>query len=213
MDRSLERFPDDPRLRLEQALAAASRFAVTIDGDRYSSAPLPGVVINLNGMRGGALAAPRPTARDQAATMLAALVDDPIVGVEARIRLGYLQWAIRDDLSARASLTRAAADANDPDDRYLAEFLLGWMAMQDGDAATAIPHLHAALRRGRIRSPRRSRCPRSRFSRATRPRAYDIAQSSLDKRPTDVDPWRLILYAHHPRLPGLIAQLRKQVHP
>ena len=213
MDRALERFPDDPRLRLEQALAAAGRFAVTIDGDRFSSTPLPGVVININGMRGGAPTAPRPTARDQAATMLAALVDDPIVGVEARIRLGYLQWSIRDDESARAQLTRATADATNADDRYLADFLLGWIAMQADDATAAIAHLDAALAARPDSQSAAVALSALTLQQGDATRAYDIAQSSLDKRPTDVDPWRLILYAHHSRLPGLIAQLRRQVRP
>jgi len=212
MDRALERFPDDPRVRLEQALAAVSRFAVTIDGEHYSSAPLPGV-ININGMRGGTLSAPRPTARDQAATMLAALVDDPVVGVEACIRLGYLQWAVADDESARAVLTRAAADAKETDDRYLAEFLLGWIAMQAGDAAAAIRHLDAALAARPDSQSAAVALAALTLQQGDATRAYDIAQSSLDKRPTDVDPWRLILYGHHPRLPSLIAQLRKQVRP
>jgi tetratricopeptide (TPR) repeat protein len=212
MDRALERFPNDPRVRLEQALAAVSRFAVTIDGERYSSAPLPGV-ININGMRGGTLSAPRPTARDQAATMLAALVDDPVVGVEACIRLGYLQWAIADDESARAVLTRAAADAKESDDRYLAEFLLGWIAMQAGDAAAATRHLDAALAARPDSQSAAVALAALTLQQGDATRAYDIAQSSLDKRPTDVDPWRLILYGHHPRLPSLIAQLRKQVRP
>lgn len=213
MDRALERFPDDPRLRLEQALAAAGRFAVTIDGDRDASTLFPGVVVNVNGMRGGALAAPRPTARDQAVTMLAALIDDPVVGVEARVRLGYLHWTIRDDTSARAELTRAAADAKDADDRYLAEFLLGWMAMQAGDAAAAVPHLEAALAARPDSQSAAVALAALTLQQGDATGAYDIAQSSLDKRPTDVDPWRLILYAHHPHVSGLVAALRTLVHP
>ena len=166
-------------------------------------------------MRGGALAAPRPTARDQAATMLAALVDDPVVGVEARASgSGYLQWAIRDDESARASLTRAAADAKDADDRYLARV----PSRVDRDAGRKTPPRRfristRRLPRGRIRSRRPSRSPRSTLQQGDAARAHDLAQSSLDKRPADVDPWRLILYGHYSRLPGLIAQLRTQVHP
>jgi len=44
-------------------------------------------------------------------------------------------------------------------------------------------------------------------------KAHDLAQASLDQRRADVDPWRLFLYGHHPRLAGLIAELRRQVKP
>ena len=44
MDRALERFPGDPALRLEQAIAAAGRFAVTAEGGRFSTDPIPGIV-------------------------------------------------------------------------------------------------------------------------------------------------------------------------
>lgn len=213
MDRALDRFPDDPRLRLEQAIAAASRYAVTIDGDRYATSPLPGVVVNINGMRGGALAAQRPTAREQAVMMLAALTEDPVVGVEARIRLGYLHWAVRDDTSAHAELTRAAAGAKETDDRYLAEFLLGWIAMQAGNAAAAVPHLDAALAARPDSQSAAVALAALALQQGDSTRAHDIVQSSLDKRPTDVDPWRLILYGHHPHLAARIAELRKRVHP
>lgn len=213
-ERALERFPGDSALRLEQALASSERFSVTTDGDRYSLGLPPGVVVNINGLRGqGSPLTQRMTSRDQAVAMLADLVNDPIVGVEARIRLGYLHWALEDDAAARAELARASADAKESDDRYLAEFLLGWIAMQDGDAAGAVPHLEAALA---VRPDSQSAAvalAALTLQQGDASRAYDLAQSSLDKRPTDIDPWRLILYAHHPRLPGLIAEMRKQVHP
>ena len=85
--------------------------------------------------------------------------------------------------------------------------------MQDGDAAAAIPHLDAALAARPDSQSAAVALSALTLQQGDATRAYDIAQSSLDKRPTDVDPWRLILYAHHPRLPGLIAQLRKQVRP
>ena len=213
-ERALERFPNDSVLRLEQALALAERFSVTTDGDRYSTGLPPGVVVNINGLRGQGLPLTlRMTSRDQAIAMLADLVNDPIVGVEARLRLGYLHWALEDDAAARAELSRAAADAKDADDRYLAEFLLGWIAMQDGDAVAAVPHLQAALAARPDSQSAAVALAALTLQQGDATRAYEIAQSSLDKRPTDVDPWRLILYAHHPRLPGLIADLRKRVRP
>jgi tetratricopeptide (TPR) repeat protein len=215
MDRALERFPTDPALRLERALAVANRFTVVVEGDRYSTALPPGVIVNLNGLRGQGASglAARPNARDQAATMLAELVEDPAVGVEARIRLGYLQWAISNDAAANDELTRAAADAKDPDERYLAEFLLGWFAMLDDRASVAIPHLQAALAARPNSHSAAVALAAVTLQSGDAARAFDIAQSSLDVRPNDLDPWRLFLYGHHPRLSGLLGQLRKQVRP
>jgi hypothetical protein len=48
MDRALARFPDDPALRLERALAAAGRFNVMIDGGRRApSIPLPPSILTI----------------------------------------------------------------------------------------------------------------------------------------------------------------------
>lgn len=211
MDRALERFPGDSALRLEQAIAAAGRFSVTTDDVPL----LAGTITNLNGMRvvGQPFAAPRPNSRDLAVQLLGNLVNDPIAGVEARIRLGYLEWAMSSDAAAREDLARAAADAKAADDRFLAEFLLGWIATLRGDSAAAIPHLEAALAARPDSQSAAVTLAALTLQQGDASRAYQIAQSSLDHRPTDLDPWRLFLYAHHPRLPDLIAQLRRQVHP
>ena len=72
-------------------------------------------------------------------------MDDPLVGAEARLRLGYLHWATGRDEAAQDELAKAAEQAGDADVRYLAQFLLGWIAIARGDSAAAIPRLEAAL--------------------------------------------------------------------
>ncbi|HUL72728.1 MAG TPA: hypothetical protein VLT86_06475 [Vicinamibacterales bacterium] len=212
MDRALVRFPGDPALRLEQALAASGRFSVTIDGGRSVNDTLPSMAM----VNGAGVTAPQTalrTARESAVNLLEALVDDPVVGVEARLRLGYLHWALSNDAAAQAELTRAAHDAKDADLRFLAEFLLGWTATLRGDRDDAMPHLEAALVARPDSQSAAVALAALTLQRGDAARAYEIAQSSLDERPTDSDPWRLFLYAHHPRLPALVADLRKQVHP
>lgn len=213
LDRAVDRFPGDPVLRLEQALAVASRFIVTIDGDRSASEFIPGAIVNINGRMGLPALPSRTTPRETAISMLGALAEDPVVGPEANVRLGYLHWAISEDAAADRELTRAAAEAKDADTRYLAEFLLGWTATQRGDAAVAMPHLRAALAARPDSQSAAIALAALTLQHGDATNAYEIAQSSLDKRATDLDPWRLFLYGHHPHLAARIADLRKQVHP
>jgi hypothetical protein len=209
MDRAVDRVPADAAVRLEQALAAVSRFSVTTDGDRSSASPLPPALAN----RGFALALSRPSSREAAQAMMAALVDDPIVGAEARVRLGYLLWTTGDDAAADAQLSRAAADTSDADLRYLAEFLGGWTAMTRGDSAAAVPHLEAAIAARPDSQSAAVALSALALQRGDAMRADALARAALDGRPGDVDPWRAFLYGHYPRWPQLLAELRRQVHP
>jgi hypothetical protein len=211
MDRALVRFPGDIALRLEHALAAASRFSIVIDGAAPPLGPAPSIV-GLGPGRGRAMAPPRPTPQEIAADLLASLADDPHVGAEARLRLGYLRWALGHHDIARAELAGATREARDPDLRYLAEFLLGWTAIARGDAATARPHLEAALAiRPASQSPAVALAAIE-LQRGEAARAHDIARITEERRPNDVDPWRLFLYGHHAQLSARIAALRQQVH-
>ena len=143
MERALARFPDDPSLRLDRALAAAGRFNMMIDGGRLApSIPLPARLVDRTRWDVHHDAGSRSAT---AADLLAPLVDDPLVGAEARVRLGYLYWAYGRDETAREELAKAAERAPDADLRYLAQFLLGWIAIKRGDTAGAIPRLEAAL--------------------------------------------------------------------
>jgi tetratricopeptide (TPR) repeat protein len=200
MNRALVRFPGDARLRLEEALAAAGRFSITMDGRRLPLS-VPSTLVRSRGFTGP----------DAAADMLSSLIDDPAVGPEARLRLGYLHWILERDEAAQAELMAAAQQARDRDLRYLARFLLGWMAIARGDSAGAIPHLEAALAERPASQSAALALASLELQRGDVGKAHDLAQASLER--ADLDPWRLFLYGHHPRLPGLIAELRRQVKP
>ena len=89
IDRALIRFPSDPALRLEQALAAAGRFNIIAEDRGFTVDVQLNSTIPLGRGRGIGLLRLRDDAR-AAADLLAALAEDPDVGVEARTRLGYL---------------------------------------------------------------------------------------------------------------------------
>jgi tetratricopeptide (TPR) repeat protein len=194
MDRALARFPDDPSLRLERAIAAASRFNITPDGGSL-----------------GILTLLRDT-QESAAGLLAGLVNDPIVGAEARLRLGYLHWTLGRDVAARNELAKAAAQATDSDLRYLAQFLLGWIAIARGDSAAAIPSLEAALAARPGSQSAAVALASLELQRGDADKAQAIARATLD-RPADLDPWRLFFYGHHPQWPARLAALRRAVTP
>jgi tetratricopeptide (TPR) repeat protein len=210
MDRALIRFPSDPALRLEQALAAASRFN-TIREDGLSTTE-----IQLNSIP--------PFLRDRAgimgvgdgargaADMLTALADDPDVGIEARTRLGYLYWTQRNHQASRAHLTAAASRATNPDERFLANFLLGWTLTGRGESEAAIRHLESALEARPGSQSAAALLAALELQRGDAEKAAAITRASFERK-TDLDPWRLFLYGHHPRLPELIAALRREVTP
>ena len=210
MDRALVRFPSDPALRLEQALAAASRFN-TIREDGVAAAEiqintLPPFLrdrIGIMSVGDGARAA---------ADLLAALAEDPEVGVEARTRLGYLYWTQRNHQASRAELTAAASRATDPEERFLANFLLGWTLTGRGESEAAIRHLEAALEARPGSQSAAALLAALELQRGDADKADAITRASFERK-TDLDPWRLFLYGHHPRLPELIAALRREVTP
>ena len=211
MERALARFPSDPALSLERALAAAGRFNVTIDGGRRApSIPLP-PSIQTGG--GGSLIVSLGLDPGGASDMLAALVDDPLVGAEARLRLGYLHWAYEHDAAARDELTKAAERAADADTRYLAHFLLGRIAISRSDNAAAIPHLQAALAARPGSQSAAVALASLELQRGNADKADAIAQESLAQPAAAVDPWRLFLYGHHPHLPARLAELRREIKP
>jgi tetratricopeptide (TPR) repeat protein len=210
MDRALVRFPNDPALGLEWGLAAASRFGLVVDGGRLA----PGIALPSGILTGRGLSlASLGLDPNAAAVMLTAIAEDPLVGPEARLRLGYLYWAHGRDTEARDELTKAADKTGDADVRYLAQFLLGWIAVKRGDGANAVQPLAAALAARPASQSAALALASLELQRGNADKAHEIARASLDQRRSDVDPWRLFLYGHHPRWPARLAELRRAVKP
>ena len=214
MDRAIERFPGDSQLRLEQALAAAGRFNMLVDGGRRAAdaltLPLP---LRLGGRGEFVFAGLALDTEDTVAGMLGELADDPAVGAEARMRLGYLHWAFGRNEAAREELAKAAHLATDTDVRYLAQFLLGWTATFRGDTAAAVSAFEAALTTRPGSQSAAVALAALELQRGDADKAHDLARTSLEQRRADADPWRLFLYGHHPQWPARIAELRRQVKP
>ena len=207
MDRAVLRFPDDPALRLERAIAAAARFTTLTDTGTARPA--------LAERELSARAVPerfrtRDASANDAAVMLEALAGDPLVGPEARVRLGFLEWALGNDQASRTALTIASAQATDPDVRFLAQFLIGWTGLARGDGAAAADALDAALttRPGSQSAAVLRAALALQDGDAT---TADAAGAQALGRRGDLDPWRLFLYGHHHRLPAVIASLRAEV--
>ena len=213
IDRAVVRFPDDGPLRLEQAIAAAGRFSVTTDGGSRSRDQM----LSFPSLAGRgelmAIVIARLGTPETAADMFRTVVSDPQVGAEASLRLGYLHWTMGHDAAARDALATAAKQASDVELRYLAQFLLGWIAMRRGDATTAIPWLEAALVARPGSQSAALALASLELQRGNADKAHQIARTSLDERRADADPWRLFLYGHHPHWAARIAELRRELTP
>ena len=208
IDRALLRFPSDPALRLEQALAAAGRYNVIVEnGTTPPEIALTSIPVELRDRVGFLIARDDPAA---AADLFSRLADDPEVGAEARMRLGYLYWTQRNYDAARAELTAAVARARVADVRFLAEFVLGWIQATRSASDTAIPHLEAALDARPGSQSAAVLLAALELQRGDAVKADAIARAAFEGK-SDLDPWRLFLYGHHDRLPALIAALRREV--
>jgi tetratricopeptide (TPR) repeat protein len=207
LERALARFPSDSALRLDYALAAAGRFNVIAeDGAPAATIPIPpavqDLVLELRGRESPRIAA----------DLLAALAEDPEVGAEARVRLGYLYWTQGDPDASRKQLLAASARAQDPEWRYLSHFLLGWTLAARGETPAAIPHLEAALEARPGSQSAAVLLAALELQRGDAAKADALTRAAFERK-ADVDPWRLFLYGHHPLLSDRIAALRREVQP
>ena len=155
----------------------------------------------------------RQSLLDYAAAQFAALIDDPAVGPEAQTRLGYLHFRSGQYEQTLAS-ARAAADASkDPDIRYLAMFLAAQAAQALGNLASAETWYERALEARPDSQSASLGLASLLYVRGEANRAYDFIDATRTRRNDDDDPWRMFQYGDFPRLPGLIAELRKRVTP
>jgi tetratricopeptide (TPR) repeat protein len=211
---ALNRLPDDPHARLAKALAIASRnmIADELDAPREGGrAPVPRTPFVP--VDAGGFAERLQIQFGYAKQQLGLLIDDPVVGAEARMRLGYLYWRSGQYEEAITAERVAAEATTDVSLRYNAYFVAARAAQAAGDLTQAeVWYLKALDTRPASQSATLGLAALL-FLRGDAGPAYDAIERSRVERPKDDDPWRLFLYGEYPRLPELIGQLRKSVTP
>ena len=226
---AIARFPDEPRFRLARAVALASRNMVTgemdapHDGTRTELVSDPLIrLIEGPSFIASTLEQRRATLGDYVKEEFEALASDTAVGPvspvspvsdEARIRLGYLLWVRGDEQGALAAQRRAAESTQDPDLKYVANFLAAQAAQALGDLRTAETHYTAALAARPHSQSATLGLAALLYVRGEAKQAYDLVEASRAGRPRDDDPWRMFLYGHFAKLPALVGDVRQRVRP
>ena len=199
---ALTEFPNDPEFRFARAMSVGARFVMTVDGGPRIGAPPPDVMIIASfpnpppatGAVGTAVVA------KAVATEFAALSGAESVGIDAETRLGYLRWATGDDAGAIDAWTSVTNRATTADEDYLADFLLGWAALQRTvEEAARVAINHALAVRPKSQSAALVLAALD-MRNGDGDSAHETIVNSVTKRPTDDDPWRLFLYGRHPKM-------------
>jgi tetratricopeptide (TPR) repeat protein len=146
---ALQRFPDDPHLKLARAFVAdavASQPAVTTGTTLTDQTPVAFDRLAARTLDGAPDAAARRTALERVAAEFRPLVADPVVGAEAHLRLGDLELRLGQPDQATADFRQAdAAASDDPFVSYLARLFLAWTDAQAGRVAEAERGYRSAL--------------------------------------------------------------------
>jgi len=146
---ALARFPDDPRFKLAQAFVAAAvaaQPAVTTGTIVTDQTPVAFDSIAASIVDRSTDAGARAAGQyERAATQFEALVADPVVGPEARLRLGDLRRRLGRADAAADEFRQADAAATDPFVTYLARLSLAWNDAAAGRDAEAIAGYESAL--------------------------------------------------------------------
>ena len=211
---ALARIPDDPHARLARAVATASRHIVAEEmnaprpDERASEVPtLP----PLRPFVAELVASRTQTSLVYAQQQFIALLEDPAVGPEARMRLGYLLWRAGQHEQALAAELSAAGATTDANLRYLSYFIAGLTSQSAGSLPEA-EALYAKALEARPESQSATIALAAlQYLRGDAGSAYDAIEASRAKRPHDDDPWRLFLYGDYPQLQARIADVRKSM--
>jgi hypothetical protein len=210
------RFPNEPRFRLARAVAIASRLATVPEfeapraGVRTGPAPSLGT-IRIVGLPEGFVIDRRAAQLDYAGRQFQELLDDAAVGAEARVRLAYLDYRAGAYESALSRARESGETAANPDVRYLARFLASQAAQAIGDLDLAESLLASALEARPHSQSAAIALAALQYRRGAAEPAYALVEATFLQHPADDDPWRLFLYGDFPRLPALIAELRRLV--
>jgi hypothetical protein len=210
------RLPDDAQVRLTRGIAIGSRHIVADEMDaprvseRTSSAarpilrPMMADLINFSSAR-------LSTSLEYAVQQFTQLLDDPAVGAEARMRLGYLYWRGEQFEQAYTIARLAAEAAPDVGTRYVSSFIAAMAAQSAGDLAGAEEMYKRALEARPHSQSATIALAALLFLRGDADAGYDAIERSRVERAGDDDPWRMFLYGDFQRLPERVAQLRKHL--
>jgi tetratricopeptide (TPR) repeat protein len=213
---ALERFPDDARFKLAQPFVTAARAsepAVTPGTTVTDQTPmavdyLAARVADRSTDAGARLAAQY----ERAATGFEALVSDPEVGPEARLRFGDLLLRLGRDEAAAEQFRQAGAAAGDPFVGYLARLSLAWTDAASGRVDDAVRGYQSAL--GVVpRARSASTLLATLFMMHGRVAdAESLMAGFLSAPPTSVeDPWRQYPRGDFRLYPTLIGRLREAI--
>jgi tetratricopeptide (TPR) repeat protein len=182
---ALDRFPQEPRLRLARLLQRPEAYALTsrpgVDPDKLVRAPQ---------QQGGPPGKPRIA---RTITELIALAGDPAVGAEALAHVGLLQFHLKQFTASRETLARAARQSTDPFVSNLVWLSLGLTLDAEGresEATEAYRNAVAALPRARASAIQLA----SHLAvLGQRQEAAAIVAGAFGPDPLDVEPWRHVL--------------------
>ncbi|MEI6246573.1 MAG: tetratricopeptide repeat protein, partial [Acidobacteriota bacterium] len=218
LPRAMAMFPDEIGFRFSEARLHARTLSALLELE----SPRPRVVqaqpgLFVFGM--GFLGAPSKRQLeelDEARRLLAPLTTDPTVGAGARFWSGYLQWTTGDLAGGRDTISGVAgidggAGAADPDLRYTAAVMLGYIDQALGRVSDALTDFATALR-FRPKSQTASFALAALLYRDGKAEdAEQLVSESLGPRGSDEDPWRLLQYGDLAQLPAQIDALRSAV--
>jgi tetratricopeptide (TPR) repeat protein len=197
---AFSRFPSEGRFKLASITNRVETFLI-------SSAPLPpGYLLNQGAGRFDADPPGSMKSLQETLDALSTLVNDPMVGVEAKLRRGVLLAALDKPEEANADL-RGATRSNDIFLSYLAEMMLGALADRRGDLSDAIAHYRnaqhvtpatassIALAAALFRAGRQSEASEMLATWSTGPRVED--------------PWRTYSLRDYRFMPQYLSQIRE----
>jgi tetratricopeptide (TPR) repeat protein len=191
---ALERFPDDPHLKLARAFVAeASALQPKVTTGTVTTDQTP-VALDRIAARLPDPASPADAAKKATFERIAdgyrALASDPVVGAEVHLRLGDVELRLG-RIDAAVAEFHEADHTNDPFVSYLAKLFLAWTKARAGETNAAIDGYRSALD---ITPHARSATTLLAALYLMHGRAADaesVTHDFLSANPPPADPWRM----------------------
>lgn len=142
---------------------------------------------------------------------LQSLISDPQYGDEARMRLGYVYWAMGELDKAREAETLVVAGTGPTHVRYIAAFLLGQMEQTQGHIAAATDAFGVAQRLYPSAQSASFALASLLYRDGRVTEAEQLFAAALPGPTGAVDPWRRFAEGDLPQLPVALATLREAI--